>query len=440
MLHNIGGSYMANGKSNLCSPKGKETLDTYSRLLRDYGPPGVVNYSFQQISALYRGGRAAMSFESSNELRTVMDGGERLKDTGLAPFPAGEAGQVPTAIGWGLAVSAYSKQPDAAWYFVQWATSPEIQKRMALQGIAPPRPAVANDPEYRKWIDAEPVRKEWQAALDVLATKGSSEVGYPDRRQSAIARIHRPGGAGPDPEAEDRRSGLCRCGQGARCADRAKVAAIGAGRTKRPAPGRRLQSERKRKHVGCRCDIDAGPAKAGTVGALGAGSDLHCRDDRVPGRLHDLAQLPELFVDRPAVLCGPRRTTRSSTSDYEFWNGLWVTIALYVLSLVLQLVFGVWLALVLFHAKRLPGIVRSMFISPFMMPPVVAGMMWLVILDPSLGAANYILQTLGLPPSEWLASPTWVIPTSRADRQLAMDALCRADRARRAAVAAAERL
>ena len=68
-----------------------------------------------------------------------------------------------------------------------------------------------------------------------------------------------------------------------------------------------------------------------------------------------------------------------------------------VFSLVLQLVFGVWLALVLFHAKRLAGIVRSMFISPFMMPPVVAGMMWLVILDPSLGAANYLLQSLGLP-------------------------------------------
>jgi len=179
MLHNIGGTYIANGKSNLCSPKGKEALDTYSRLLRDYGPPGVANYSFQQISALYRGGRAAMSFESSNELRTVMDGGARLKDTALAPFPAGEAGQVPTVIGWGMAVSAHSKQPEAAWYFVQWATSPAIQKKMALQGIAPPRPAVANDPEYRKWLDEEPVRKEWQAALDVLATKGSSEVGYP---------------------------------------------------------------------------------------------------------------------------------------------------------------------------------------------------------------------------------------------------------------------
>lgn len=179
LLHNMGGSYMVNGKSALCSPKDKQALETYSGLLRDYGPPGVVNYSFPQISALYRAGRAAMAFEASNELRTVMEGGERLKDTALIPFPAGDGGQVPTAIGWGMAVSANSKQPDAAWYFVQWATSPAVQKEMAVQGIAPPRPAVANDPDYRKWIDEQPVRKEWQAALDVLASKGSSEVGYP---------------------------------------------------------------------------------------------------------------------------------------------------------------------------------------------------------------------------------------------------------------------
>ncbi len=98
-------------------------------------------------------------------------------------------------------------------------------------------------------------------------------------------------------------------------------------------------------------------------------------------------------------------------ADNEFWHGLWVTLALYLLSLVLQLALGIWLAMLLFNAKRLPGIVRSLFISPFMMPPVVAGLMWLVILDPSLGAANYILQAVGLPPSDWLASPIWVIPT-----------------------------
>jgi multiple sugar transport system permease protein len=65
----------------------------------------------------------------------------------------------------------------------------------------------------------------------------------------------------------------------------------------------------------------------------------------------------------------------------------------------------------LFNAKRLSCIVRSLFISPIMLPSAVAGMMWLVILDPSIGAANYLLTSVGLPPSEWLASPTWVIPT-----------------------------
>jgi multiple sugar transport system substrate-binding protein len=179
LLHNMGGSYIIDGKSALCSTRDKQALETYSRLLRDYGPPGVVNYSFPQISALYRAGRAAMAFEASNELRTVMEGGERLKDTKLIPFPAGDGGQVPTAIGWGMSVSAHSKQPDAAWYFVQWATSPAVQKLLAVQGIAPPRSSVAKDPEYRKWIDEQPVRQQWQAALDVLAAKGSSEVGYP---------------------------------------------------------------------------------------------------------------------------------------------------------------------------------------------------------------------------------------------------------------------
>lgn len=116
---------------------------------------------------------------------------------------------------------------------------------------------------------------------------------------------------------------------------------------------------------------------------------------------------------------GPTGTTRfngpanyvAMWNDRLFWSGLWVTLYLYVLSLVLQLVLGTGLALALFEAKRLPGIVRSLFISPFMMPPVVAGMMWLVILDPSLGAANYLLTSLGLPPSAWLASPHLVIPT-----------------------------
>ncbi|ATI41559.1 ABC transporter substrate-binding protein [Pacificitalea manganoxidans] len=179
VLHNMGGSYMADGKSNLCSPEAKAAIELYAGILQDYGPPGVVNYSFYQLTSLYRAGRAAMSFQSSNEFPAVMEGGDRLEDTGIMPLPAGDGGSVPTAIGWALSVSGFSDNPDAAWYFVQWATSPEMQARLALQGIAPPRSAAAENPDYLAWLEEQPVRQEWQAALGQLADTGSSEVGFP---------------------------------------------------------------------------------------------------------------------------------------------------------------------------------------------------------------------------------------------------------------------
>lgn len=98
-------------------------------------------------------------------------------------------------------------------------------------------------------------------------------------------------------------------------------------------------------------------------------------------------------------------------ADAEFWRGLRITFGLYALSLVLQLVLGTWIALLLHGAKRLSGVVRTLMISPFVLPPVVVGMMWLVILDPAIGAANWLLLQAGLPRSDWLASPLWVIPT-----------------------------
>ncbi len=97
--------------------------------------------------------------------------------------------------------------------------------------------------------------------------------------------------------------------------------------------------------------------------------------------------------------------------DAEFWNGLKITFGLYALSLVLQLVLGTWIAMLLHGARKLSGLVRTLMISPFVLPPVVVGMMWLVILDPAIGAANWLLLKAGLPRSDWLASPAWVIPT-----------------------------
>jgi multiple sugar transport system permease protein len=97
--------------------------------------------------------------------------------------------------------------------------------------------------------------------------------------------------------------------------------------------------------------------------------------------------------------------------DAKFWEGLRVTLTLYALSLALQLVAGLYLALLLHRTRVLRGVLRTLLVSPFVMPPVVVGMMWLVILDPSLGIANWLLGLVGISPALWLASPEWVVPT-----------------------------
>jgi multiple sugar transport system permease protein len=106
---------------------------------------------------------------------------------------------------------------------------------------------------------------------------------------------------------------------------------------------------------------------------------------------------------------GLRNYARMVT-DPLFWNGLRITIVLYFLAIAMQLALGLYLGLLMHRVTRFKQIVRTILVSPFLMPPVVIGMMWIVILDPSLGAANYLLQLLHLPRSDWLASSRLVLP------------------------------
>jgi multiple sugar transport system permease protein len=102
---------------------------------------------------------------------------------------------------------------------------------------------------------------------------------------------------------------------------------------------------------------------------------------------------------------------RKMLADDEFWNGLRLTFFLYFVSLTAQLVLGTWLGLLLARSQSARGIVRTILVSPFMLPPVVVGMMAIVILDPSFGIANWLLAEMGLPPGLWLSDPGTVMWT-----------------------------
>ena len=102
---------------------------------------------------------------------------------------------------------------------------------------------------------------------------------------------------------------------------------------------------------------------------------------------------------------------KALAADEQFWNGLKLTFILYAGALVLQLVLGVALGLLLNRIETAKGLIRTVLVSPFMLPPVVVGMMAIVVLDPGMGVANYLLKSAGLPPSLFLASNDFVIGT-----------------------------
>jgi multiple sugar transport system permease protein len=97
--------------------------------------------------------------------------------------------------------------------------------------------------------------------------------------------------------------------------------------------------------------------------------------------------------------------------DPIFWNGLVVTFELFAISLTAQLGLGLYIALLLHRSLKGSRVLRTVLLSPLAMPPVAVGMMWLILLDPSFGPANYFLELLGLEKSLFLASPDIVIRT-----------------------------
>lgn len=185
-FHNEGLQWLSpSGQPNFGKPGAVQAISTYATLVGKYGPPGVVNNSFTQSSALFAQGKVAMELDSTNEILSVTAPGSSqvLGKIGVFNIPAGPGGSHPTVLNWGLSMSRYAAHKDAAWKFIQWATSPQMQLKLALSGIASPRAAVAQSPAYQATLKT-PLQKQWQQALNTIIATGNPQVGPPTVNES----------------------------------------------------------------------------------------------------------------------------------------------------------------------------------------------------------------------------------------------------------------
>jgi multiple sugar transport system permease protein len=96
--------------------------------------------------------------------------------------------------------------------------------------------------------------------------------------------------------------------------------------------------------------------------------------------------------------------------DPDFWNALKVTTFYVLWNIPIQTILAVIIALVMQVASR-STLLKGVVLLPWLMPNVVAAMLWMWILDPTVGLINVAVRALGGPLLPFLSSTNLALPT-----------------------------
>ncbi|MBT2368383.1 sugar ABC transporter permease [Streptomyces sp. ISL-10] len=95
-----------------------------------------------------------------------------------------------------------------------------------------------------------------------------------------------------------------------------------------------------------------------------------------------------------------------------FWDSARVTLLYAVGAAAVETVLGVGVALLLHRSTLVGRILEKILILPLMIAPVIAAIMWKLMLQPSVGVVNHLLKPFGLGGVQWTDTPTGALLTS----------------------------
>ncbi len=100
-------------------------------------------------------------------------------------------------------------------------------------------------------------------------------------------------------------------------------------------------------------------------------------------------------------------------SDKGFLNAAKNTLFMVFWSVLIQMVVGVAAALAIQRMRHFRGVVQALIVMPMVIPPVIAGLIWRILLIPKYGGIHALLYGLGIHDAPaWLTDPVsarWVI-------------------------------
>ncbi len=149
-LHALGSSWLdAKGQPTIGEPKGVAALERMGHLLNNYAPPDMYKFGWEEASALFLNGGAAMYIEGSSVYPLIEQSRKShvAGKVGYAVFPSGPGGTGTNMVAVGLAIAKQSANPQAAWLFLQWASSTDMVKEALRRGVLVGRKSAWKDPD-----------------------------------------------------------------------------------------------------------------------------------------------------------------------------------------------------------------------------------------------------------------------------------------------------
>lgn len=101
----------------------------------------------------------------------------------------------------------------------------------------------------------------------------------------------------------------------------------------------------------------------------------------------------------------------AALTSNQWWSAVGATFTIAAISVVIEVVLGVMMAMLLNLGFRGRAVLRSVLLVPYAVLTVVSGITWQSMFDPRLGLVTNVLQSVGLPVGDviWLAEPGYAM-------------------------------
>jgi multiple sugar transport system permease protein len=120
----------------------------------------------------------------------------------------------------------------------------------------------------------------------------------------------------------------------------------------------------------------------------------------------------QLSLTRPETqwdFSQPLESYHQLLSDSRLHNSVWVQMKLSFWTVLLQLLIGLLLALLLNMRTRLIEALRTVFLIPMVLPPIVVAIIWKVIYTPDISPMHGVFRALGWNVPALITDPNWAL-------------------------------